>query len=107
MASSMPGFDRDWLPCWQIRLYFFTARTSWRASNVLCENCFSTYTSLPAWQAQLLDVTDALVQHVFVHIAQSGKLCSRHTLKTMYVIVSAASPSANCHADTVICAEDL
>jgi len=22
MASSIPGFDRDWLPCWQIRLYF-------------------------------------------------------------------------------------
>ena len=23
MASSIPGLERDWLPCWQIRLYFF------------------------------------------------------------------------------------
>src|ERR1700732_990426 len=59
------------------------------------------------WQAQLLDVAEALVQHVFVHIAQSGKLRSWDALKAAYVIVAATSYSANCYADAVICAQDL
>src|SRR5437588_192095 len=31
IASIMPGLERDWLPCWHMRLYFFAAAT--RADN--------------------------------------------------------------------------
>src|ERR1700730_12674296 len=58
-------------------------------------------------QTQLLHVPEALVQHVFIRIAQSGDLCSWDTRKPADVIVAATSNSANCHPDTVICAEYL
>src|SRR4030088_2000578 len=59
------------------------------------------------WQALLFDLAEALVQHVFIHIAQSGKLCSRDTRKPVDVIVAATAHSANCHSDAIIGAEDL
>src|SRR6266567_1409967 len=58
------------------------------------------------WQTQLLDVPEAMVQHVFIHIAQSGNLRSWHTRKPADVIVAATSYSANCHPHTIICAHD-
>ena len=42
------------MPCCTMRLYFCAAATICRASNMLCEHGFSTYTSLPAWQAQMV-----------------------------------------------------
>ena len=36
-----------------MRRYFSAARTSWRPSRRLCEHGFSTYTSFPAWHAQI------------------------------------------------------
>src|SRR5260370_2101671 len=54
------------------------------------------------WQAQLLDVREALVQHAFIHIAQSGNLRSREMGKAMKVILAAASQSASCHPSTFI-----
>src|SRR5438552_3365782 len=45
--------ERLCVPCCTIRWYFSAARTSWRPSHRLCEHGFSTYTSLPAWQAQI------------------------------------------------------
>src|ERR1700738_2043765 len=59
------------------------------------------------WQALLFDLAEALVQHVFIHIAESGKLCSRDTRKPVDVIVAAAAHSANCHSDAIIGAEYL
>src|SRR3977135_2989017 len=58
------------------------------------------------WQALLLELAEALVQHVFIHIAQSGKLCSRDTRKPVDVIVAATAHSANCHSDAIIGAKD-
>ena len=57
-------------------------------------------------QSQLLDIPEALVQHVFIHIAQGGNLCPWNTRKTAEVIVAATSHSANCHPDTIIGAQD-
>src|SRR5437016_701361 len=47
-----------------------------------------------------------MVQYAFVHIAESGNLCPRDTRKAVDVIVAATPHSANCHADTIICAHD-
>src|SRR6267143_3819761 len=58
------------------------------------------------WQAQLLDVAKALVQHVFIHIAERGNLRPWNTGKPMEVIIAATSYSANCHSDAVIRAHD-
>jgi hypothetical protein len=59
------------------------------------------------WQTQFLDVPEALVQNVFIHIAQGGNLCSWDARKTVKMIIAAASHSANCHPDTIVRAEDL
>src|SRR5258708_26957066 len=53
------------------------------------------------WQSELLDIPAALVQHAFIHIAQSGNLCSWDTGKPVNVILAATSHSANCHPDTI------
>ena len=58
------------------------------------------------WQSQLLDVPEAMVRHVFIHIAESANLRSWDTRKAVDVIVAATSHSANCHPDTIICARD-
>src|SRR5216684_4204995 len=58
------------------------------------------------WQSHLLDVPDTMVQHAFIHIAESGNLCPRDTRKAADVIVAATSHSANCHAHTIIRAYD-
>jgi hypothetical protein len=58
------------------------------------------------WQSQLLDVPEALVQHAFIHIAQSGNLRSWDTGKPVEVIFAATSHSANCHAHTIIRTHD-
>src|SRR5712664_1636336 len=58
------------------------------------------------WQSHLLDVPDALVQHAFIHITQSGNLRSSDTSEPVEVIFAAASHSANCHAHTIIRAYD-
>src|ERR1700681_2438816 len=49
-----PTPDRCWLPCCTMRPYLLAAATIWRASNMLCAQGFSTYTSLPAWQARMV-----------------------------------------------------
>src|ERR1700730_753282 len=59
------------------------------------------------WQALLLDVAEALVQHAFIHIAQSANLCSRHAGETLNMVVATTAYSANCDADTIVCAEYL
>src|SRR6266436_1415867 len=59
------------------------------------------------WQTPLLDLAETLVRHVLIHIAQSGKLCSRDPRKPEDVIISAAAYSADGHPDAIICAEDL
>ena len=46
--------ERQLVPCCTMRLYFFAAAAIWRASNMSCEQGFSMYTSLPAWQAQMV-----------------------------------------------------
>src|SRR5262249_28668544 len=43
---------RCWVPCWTIRLYFWAASMHRRPSATRWLIGFSTYTSLPAWQAQ-------------------------------------------------------
>jgi len=48
IASRMAGQLRPWVPCWHIRPYRRAAATSCRPSQTLCEQGFSTYTSLPA-----------------------------------------------------------
>src|SRR6267143_2169769 len=53
------------------------------------------------WQSQLLDVSKALVQHAFIHIAQSGNLRSWDTGKPVNVFLAATSHSANCHSHTI------
>src|ERR1700687_2382664 len=57
-------------------------------------------------QSQLLDVPEALVQHAFIYIAQSGNLRSWDTGKPVNVILAATSHSANCHPDTITRAHD-
>ena len=53
-ASPMPAREeRLWVPVWTIFLYLRAAFTSWRPSQTLWETGFSTYTSLPAWMAQM------------------------------------------------------
>src|SRR4051812_25028918 len=42
------------VPCCTTRPYFFAASTHWRPSKTLWLIGFSTYTSLPAWQAQMV-----------------------------------------------------
>src|SRR5213082_2317019 len=42
------------VPCWTTRLYFLAASTHLRPSKTLWLIGFSTYTSLPAWQAQMV-----------------------------------------------------
>src|SRR5712664_3162004 len=59
------------------------------------------------WHAEFLDVAEALVQYVFVDVAESGKFCSGYMRKAADVIVAATSHTANCHSDAIICAEDL
>src|ERR1700716_3103087 len=58
-------------------------------------------------QTHLLRVAKALVQNLFIDIAQRGNLRPGHTLKPVEVVVAATSHSANRHADTIICAEYL
>src|SRR6266446_10199536 len=58
------------------------------------------------WQSQLLDVPEAMVRHGLIHIAESGNLRPWDTRKAVDVIVTATSHSANCHPDTIICADD-
>jgi len=38
------------------------------------------------WQSQLLDVREAMVRHVFIHIAESGNLCPWNTRKAVDVV---------------------
>jgi hypothetical protein len=59
------------------------------------------------WHAEFLDVAEALVQDVFVDVAESGKFCSGDMRKAADVIVAATSHTANCHSDAIICAENL
>ncbi len=47
------GSVRRCVPCWTMRSYFRAASTSLRPSKMLWLQGFSTYTSLPAWQAQM------------------------------------------------------
>ena len=47
------GSDRRCVPCWTMRSYFLAASTSLRPSKMLWLQGFSTYTSLPAWHAQM------------------------------------------------------
>ena len=54
MPSWNPGLLRSWVPCWTMRLYFLAASTTFLPSKMLCVIGFSTYTSLPAWQAQIV-----------------------------------------------------
>src|SRR5438445_12703269 len=42
------------VPCWTTRPYFLAASTHLRPSNTLWLIGFSTYTSLPAWQAPIV-----------------------------------------------------
>src|ERR1700730_4697675 len=53
-------------------------------------------------QTQFFHTAEALVQYAFIHIAQSGNLCSWNTRKPVEVIVAATSHSANRHPDTII-----
>ena len=53
MASWIPLWLRHWVPAWTTRLYFLAASTALRPSETLWLTGFSTYTSLPAWQAQI------------------------------------------------------
>src|SRR5512139_276845 len=47
--------ERFWNPHWTTRLYFLAALTICWPSQQLWVGGFSTYTSLPAWQAQTAD----------------------------------------------------
>src|SRR5205807_5764833 len=51
-SAARPALLRCWVPCWTIRLYFRAASTHRRPSATRWLIGFSTYTSLPAWQAQ-------------------------------------------------------
>src|ERR1700730_11280300 len=62
---------------------------------------------LRPWQAELLDLIEALLRDVFVDIAESGQLGLRDARKTMDVIVAAPAHPADGHADAIICAENL
>src|ERR1700676_5605852 len=59
------------------------------------------------WQAELLDLSEALVGDAFVDIAESGQLGLWNTRETVDVIVAAAAHSADGHAYAIICAENL
>ena len=52
IASWTCGVLRRWVPSWTTRLYFRAASTIRRPSTMLWLAGFSTYTSLPAWQAR-------------------------------------------------------
>ena len=58
------------------------------------------------WQTHLLDVIEALVQYVFIDIAQSGELRSGNTRKAADVIVTTATHSANCDSDAIVGADN-
>src|SRR5260370_4955871 len=51
--SLMPVLERDCVPVCTIRLYLRAASTRLRLSQALCDTGFSTYTSFPAWIAQI------------------------------------------------------
>ncbi len=50
----MYGPLRCWVPAWTIRWCFLAAWTILRPSSTLRQMHFSTYTSLPAWQARIV-----------------------------------------------------
>src|SRR5215218_7630371 len=52
-ASRSAPLERLCVPVWTILLYLRAASTILRPSHTLCETGFSTYTSLPAWHAQM------------------------------------------------------
>ena len=54
MPSRIFGLVRHCVPCCTIRWYLRAASTILRPSKMLWEQGFSTYTSLPAWQAQMV-----------------------------------------------------
>ena len=54
MASWIPLWLRHWVPVWTIRSYLRAASTMRRPSDTLWLTGFSTYTSLPAWHAQIV-----------------------------------------------------
>src|ERR671919_259377 len=53
-ARAIDRLLRLCVPCCTTRPYFFAASTHLRPSNTLWLIGFSTYTSLPAWQAQIV-----------------------------------------------------
>ena len=54
MPSMTFGLERFCMPIWTMRWYFRAASTILRPSQMSCVAGFSTYTSLPAWQAQIV-----------------------------------------------------
>ena len=59
------------------------------------------------WQAKFLDVVKALVEYVFIHIAQSGDLSGGDMREAVDVIDAAASHTANGHAHAIVCAHNF
>src|SRR5579859_1635113 len=57
-------------------------------------------------QTHLLDAGKALVQDVFVDIAESGKLDARDVRETADVVVAAAAHATDSHADAIVGAEN-
>ncbi len=55
LAAMLYGALRFWIPHCTMRLYFRAALTICWPSQQLWVGGFSTYTSLPAWQAQTVD----------------------------------------------------
>ena len=53
-AKAQSRLERLWVPCCTIRLYRRAASTAIRPSCTLWLHGFSTYTSLPAWQLQIV-----------------------------------------------------
>src|SRR5439155_19797045 len=53
-ASAALPLERLCVPCWTMRLYLRAASTHFRPSKTSWLQGFSTYTSFPAWQAQIV-----------------------------------------------------
>jgi hypothetical protein len=60
-----------------------------------------------ARQAHFLDVAEALVQDIFVNIAESGEFDSRDMREAADVVVATAAHPADSDADAIVCAENL
>ena len=81
-TASRAMLERLLVPCCTRRLYFCAAATICFASNMSCEQGFSTYTSLPAWQAQMVcsvwwwfgvAIETASIDLVFEQLAKIGE----------------------------------